>query len=103
MPNLKTFGDLPNFCMIESGLLSSPANYFSFTNLQNVLSIYCPSWFGPILTFIQSISYQNRDAGRPMWRCSMRGVLGQKTAYRLRAPDSPLRTRNRDPRRPMDP
>src|SRR5258707_4600997 len=49
---------------IESGLLSSPANYFSFTNLQNVLSIYCPSLSGPILTFIQSISYEHRDAGR---------------------------------------
>ncbi len=24
MPNLKTFGDLPNFCMIESGLQARP-------------------------------------------------------------------------------
>src|SRR6266704_5421955 len=30
MPNLKTFWDLPNFCMIESGLQARPPTFFVF-------------------------------------------------------------------------
>ena len=52
MRNLKTFGDLPNFCMIESGLRSSSANCCIF----NASEVAAPNlvstirWWQPFAT-----------------------------------------------------